>query len=380
MKCTIKKILVCLLATVISFSVFLTPGQNEIGTRAHASMDDSAVSCSGAVIGEDVRISSRLWELLFGKDEEEAKKDDTGTVLLLAGGTIFGAKIKQSYLCVTDPGSVKELKAADRIISANGKAITSAQELRDVIAACGGKEIKLVVRRDDKQISVGITPRLEDGEYSLGILLKDGAAGIGTVTYIDPKTGEFGGLGHGICDPDTGELIDMKSGTVTGVILGGVKRGEAGKPGELSGILTEKVSGTLYANTECGVFGKLDNIPENLNTVPIEIATRSEVHEGEAMIYSTVKNGQSKEFKVEISEINHASTGTKSFKIKATDPALIAITGGVVRGMSGSPIIQDGKLVGAVTHVMVADPTEGYGIFIENMLSAANGEANRKAA
>ena len=380
MKCTIKKILVCLLAAVISFSVFLTYGQNEIGIKAHASTDDSAVSCSGAVIGEDVRISSRLWELIFGKDEEEAKKDNTGTVLLLPGGTIFGAKIKQSYLCVSDPGAIKELKAADKIISANGKTVNTAQDLRSVISSCGGKAITLTVKRDNKQIDVNITPKLENGEYSLGILLKDGAAGIGTVTYIDPKTGEFGGLGHGICDPDTGELIDMTSGSVTGVVLGGVKRGEAGKPGELSGILTEKVSGTLYANTESGVFGKLDNIPENLNTVPIEIATRSEVHEGEATIYSTVKNGQAKEFKVEISEINHSSTGTKSFKVKVTDPTLIAITGGVVRGMSGSPIIQDGKLVGAVTHVMVANPTEGYGIFIENMLSAAHSQAIPKAA
>ena len=328
MKCTIKKILVCLLAAVISFSVFLTFGQNEIRINARAS-DEDAISCSGAVIGEDVRISSRIWELIFGKDKKKEEKDDTGTVLLIPGGSIFGARIKQSYLCVSDPGAIKELKVADKIVSANGKAIATAQDL------------------------------------------KDGAAGIGTVTYVDPKTGEFGGLGHGICDPETGELIEMKSGAVTGVILGGVKRGEAGKPGELSGILTEKISGTLYANTECGVFGKLDNIPENLNTVPIEIATRSEVREGEATIYSTVKNGQFKEFKVEISEINHASTGTKSFKIKATDPTLIAITGGVVRGMSGSPIIQDGKLVGAVTHVMVADPTEGYGIFIENMLNVA---------
>ena len=379
MKCTIKKILVCLLAAVISFSVFLTFGQNEIRISARAS-DEDAISCSGAVIGEDVRISSRIWELIFGKDKKKEEKDDTGTVLLIPGGSIFGARIKQSYLCVSDPGAVKELKVADKIVSANGKAIATAQDLKDVISSTCGNEIKLVVKRDDKEISVNITPRLEDGEYSLGILLKDGAAGIGTVTYVDPKTGEFGGLGHGICDPETGELIEMKSGAVTGVILGGVKRGEAGKPGELSGILTEKISGTLYANTECGVFGKLDNIPENLNTVPIEIATRSEVREGEATIYSTVKNGQFKEFKVEISEINHASTGTKSFKIKATDPTLIAITGGVVRGMSGSPIIQNGKLVGAVTHVMIANPTEGYGIFIENMLSAASEVALPKAA
>ena len=150
-----------------------------------------------------------------------------------------------------------------------------------------------------------------------------------------------------------------------------VKKGEEGKPGELSGLLTDKVVGELYANTECGVFGKLDTVPDSLCATAIKIAHRDEVHEGEATILSTVKVGTAKEFKIEISSINKSSTGTKSFKIKVTDPTLIAITGGVVRGMSGSPIIQDGKLVGAVTHVMVAEPTEGYGIFIENMLSAA---------
>jgi stage IV sporulation protein B len=212
--------------------------------------------------------------------------------------------------------------------------------------------------------------------------LKDGAAGIGTITYIDPVTGEFGGLGHGICDSDTGEVISFTAGEVTGIVLSGVKKGEEGKPGELSGMLTDKVSGVLYSNTECGVFGKLDKIPETIAATPIAIAHRNEVQEGEAIIRSTVKSGAVKEYKIQISEVNKASTGTKSFKIKVTDPTLIAITGGVVRGMSGSPIIQNGKLVGAVTHVMVASPTEGYGIFIENMLNAAQNDNNnsQKAA
>ena len=124
-------------------------------------------------------------------------------------------------------------------------------------------------------------------------------------------------------------------------------------------------------DARCGVFGRLDSVPESLAACALEVAHRDEVHTGEATILSTVKVGAVKEYKIEISDINKSSTGTKSFRIRVTDPALIAITGGVVRGMSGSPIIQDGKLVGAVTHVMVANPTEGYGIFIENMLNAA---------
>ena len=175
-------------------------------------------------------------------------------------------------------------------------------------------------------------------------------------------------------------MIDFTEGQVTGVILSGVKKGEEGKPGELSGLLTDKVAGVLYSNTECGVFGRLDKIPDGLSATPIKAAKREEVHEGDATILSTVKLGACKEYKIQISEINKNSTGTKSFKIKVTDPTLIAITGGVVRGMSGSPIIQDGKLVGAVTHVMVANPTEGYGIFIENMLNAAQDQVIPKAA
>ena len=140
------------------------------------------------------------------------------------------------------------------------------------------------------------------------------------------------------------------------------------------------MSGDIYTNTECGLFGRLDKIPDIINATPIKIAHREDVHEGDATILSTVKAGGTKEYKIKILDIDKNSTETKSFKIKVTDPTLIAITGGVVRGMSGSPIIQDGKLVGAVTHVMVADPTEGYGIFIENMLNASASTRNELPA
>ena len=347
--------------------------KNDVNNSLAAQSEGESVMCSTLASGEEVRISSRILELLFGKkDAKEAKNAEGDKVLLLCGGTVFGAKVKQSHITVSDPGNIRELKSGDRILSADGQKISSSIELKKIVSDSEGRSIELGCKRGTKCFSVKVTPKFDGADYSLGIILKDGAAGIGTITYIDPETGIFGGLGHGICDPESGEIIEMTNGEVVGVVLGGVKKGECGKPGELSGILTDKIVGTLYANTECGVFGKLDRIPENLSTSPIEIAHRSEVHAGEASILSTVKNGKCAEFKVEISEVNNASEGTKSFKIKATDPALLAITGGVVRGMSGSPIIQDGKLVGAVTHVMVADPTEGYGIFIENMLNAAN--------
>ena len=373
MNLIIKRALVCLVVISLSFFLF-TPSGNGKSSLESANVESDTILCSADTTERGIKISSRLLELLFGKAEEKE------TVMLIPGGTIFGAKIKQSYVSIQNPGDLKDLKVGDKILSINGTKINSVEDVKRAVESISGSEIVLVCDRGGKEITTKVTPREKDGEYKLGLVLKDGAAGIGTITYIDPKTGCFGGLGHGICDTDTGEVIEFSEGNVSGVILSGVKKGEEGKPGELSGLLTDKVSGEIYTNTECGVFGRLDKIPESINATPIEIAHREDVHEGEATILSTVKVGGTKEYKIQISDINKSSTGTKSFRIKVTDPALIAITGGVVRGMSGSPIIQDGKLVGAVTHVMVANPTEGYGIFIENMLSAAESEATPKAA
>ena len=174
----------------------------------------------------------------------------------------------------------------------------------------------------------------------------------------------------------------MTRGTATGVILAGASRGERGKPGELRGVLTDKSIGTISSNTECGVFGSLskDGIERLELSEAIPVAAREDVHTGSAKIISTVKSGMREEYDIEIVDIDYSSSGNKSFRIHVAAPDVIALTGGIVRGMSGSPIIQDGKLVGAVTHVLVANPTEGYGIFIENMLSAAQQGAQPKAA
>ena len=181
------------------------------------------------------------------------------------------------------------------------------------------------------------------------------------------------------CDAESGTPVEIGSGEATGVILGGVTRGEVGKPGELSGVLNKRSIGSIISNNECGVFGIMSDVDIDIQA-PIPVGCKTELHTGEAEIISTVKSGKKAKYKIEITEIDTTSTGSKSFKIKVKDPTLIALTGGIVRGMSGSPIIQDGKLVGAVTHVMVANPTEGYGIFIENMLNAAQNQVQPKAA
>ena len=188
------------------------------------------------------------------------------------------------------------------------------------------------------------------------------------MTYIIPETLEFGGLGHGICDGDTGELIPISRGVVMDVCISAIKKGVSGTPGEIKGYFGTDNLGSMAQNTACGVFGKLDKLPKNCRTT-IEVAMRSEIHEGSAEIVCTLDGGAPCRYKIEIVSVNRHADGSKCFVISIKDPALIEKTGGIVQGMSGSPVIQDGKLCGAVTHVMVNDPTCGYGIFIENMLN-----------
>ncbi len=316
-----------------------------------------------------VRVSSRFWELLFGKDKEEK-------TVLIPSGMVFGAKIHQAYPIVTE-SDTPSVKPGDRILEVDGKELKQAEQIQEYVAGCDGK-IKLTIGRGHNRLSLYLTPKNEDGKYRLGLSLRDTAAGIGTITYIDPESGLFGGLGHGITDKDSGRLIEITGGEVTGVILGGVEKGESGKPGELCGILTDHLSGEIYANTPVGVFGRLDEIPKGYAQLPL--GSRDDIREGACEIISTVRSGRTARYKAEIYDINRNEAGTKCFKIKVTDPALLAITGGIVKGMSGSPLVQNGKLVGAVTHVMIADPTEGYGIFIENMLSASENHILPKAA
>ena len=318
---------------------------------------------ANAITAAKVQISSRIGELLFGAKEERT---------VCVGGGIFGAKIKQSYVSVVESKLIPKLRAGDVIISVAGYEVSSIEDVEKVMTNRGAEPITITARRGENVFTLDATPVLIGEKYKLGVKLKDTASGIGTVTFIDKESGSFGGLGHGIYDIESGELVGLSEGEVTGVLLGGINKGEAGKPGELCGVLTGKCYGTILKNTECGVFGKIStDVIDGAEYEELPLAKASQVHTGHAEILCTVKNGYPQRYSVEITEIGDNTSPTKSFKICVTDKTLIAITGGIVRGMSGSPIIQDGKLIGAVTHVMVADPTEGYGIFIENMLNAA---------
>ncbi|MDF2567582.1 MAG: stage sporulation protein, partial [Oscillospiraceae bacterium] len=206
-----------------------------------------------------------------------------------------------------------------------------------------------------------------DNTFKIGLWVRDSSAGIGTVTFYNPENSVFGGLGHAVCDVDTGQVMPIMSGEVVDVNINGVTRGSSGSPGELKGSFSSnKDSGSIAVNNETGVFGVLYQNPSNHSAIPI--AMKQEVKTGKATIFTTVSGNTPQEYKINIEKVNlNDNSMTKNMVIKITDPELLQKTGGIVQGMSGSPIMQNGVLVGAVTHVFINDPTKGYGIFIENM-------------
>lgn len=293
------------------------------------------------------------------------------------GGMPFGVKLISNGLTVvkfsedidnTSSASSSNIQIGDIIIKINGKSIKGYQDFSKIIEESNGKPVEITILRKGKELTLNITPKYseKDKKFKTGLWVKDSTTGIGTITYVDPETGEFGGLGHGICDSLSGNVLSFNYGLVMDVSINGVNKGTKGTAGELKGSFELRKLGTLVKNSECGVFGYLKNdklsFPEKLKICP-----KKQVKCGDAYIWCSLDNGSPQKYSIKITEIT-SNSDTKNFKIKVTDPQLLEKAGGIVQGMSGSPIIQDGKLVGAVTHVLINDPTAGYGIFIENML------------
>ena len=291
--------------------------------------------------------------------------------LLVPGGQVVGLELHNDTLTVVDfeadSPAADKLKRGDCLVSLNGQTITQPEDIRNGLLKSSGT-VSLTVRRGEKLHTIKIKPTITESGPKLGIYLRQGITGIGTVTWYDPDTGDFGTLGHGVND-SAGHLIALKSGNVYSATVASVRKGRCGDPGQLMGSLRSPAAlGSLTKNTAQGVFGKLDS-PISATRLP---ADSSCVQTGSATILSTVEGTAVREYSVEILKVYPSSRQTgRNMLIKVTDPALLSITGGIVQGMSGSPIIQNGRLIGAVTHVLVNDPTTGYGIFIENMLDAA---------
>ena len=296
---------------------------------------------------------------------------------LCAGGQTFGVRMYAEGVMIVGDGKDKEVHPAydagvreqDILLAVDGKRVRCADDVKNEFEKATGDRILLTCLRDGVRMEFSMVPhRDSEGKIKAGIFLRDSLAGIGTVTYYDPETGAFGGLGHGISDGSSGRLMPLSRGAVLDVRITQIVRGECGRPGELRGYLRTDKQGVLLKNTDCGVFGVFSPAPVTERAMPV--GGRGDLHAGKATLLCSLGGAEVKAYSVTIGSIDRGARGAKCFSVTVDDPALLASTGGIIQGMSGSPIVQDGKLVGAVTHVLVGDPTRGYGIFIENMLQA----------
>jgi stage IV sporulation protein B len=266
------------------------------------------------------------------------------------------------------------IEPGDFIVEVNRKKIESISDLTSIVEQSGSKELEIKYIHENRVLTTKAVPVecVEDGKYRLGLWVRDSTAGIGTLTYVEQTTGKFGALGHGITDIDTGIMMPVETGELLKSSVYGIKKGMQGVPGELQGdfLNSPEVIGDIFWNTAFGVFGQMKKSAiERLPGKLYPVGTRSVVREGPAVILSNIHGEEIEEFQVEIQKVAKKNlSGPKSMILKITDPRLLDETGGIIQGMSGSPIIQDGRLIGAVTHVLVNDPSRGYGIFIETML------------
>ena len=320
----------------------------------------------GVIPFKQIKVTPEVQRSIFVSGSTVGMYMETNGVLIIDTGEILseGGETKEPAKNIVKPG--------DYIVALNDEKISRKKDLIDDLKKFEGEEVILDVVRNGKTVPVSITPAKDkQGEYKLGIWVRDNTQGIGTLTFVDEK-GNYGALGHGISDVDTGELLEIQNGALYQAQILGIQKGAKGSPGELSGLIRYepgKIIGSIETNSKNGIYGHFTGdrkSPISLKKIPV--GYKQEVTEGEASILCCVED-EVKEYQAEITKIdmNHSDTN-KSFVIRVTDPKLLSITGGIVQGMSGSPVLQNGKIIGAVTHVFVQDSTSGYGIFIENMM------------
>jgi stage IV sporulation protein B len=269
------------------------------------------------------------------------------------------------------------IEEGDRIIAINENTVSSTADLINAVNASNGQEISIEYIRDDDTLNTSIVPvKTGENSYKLGLWVRDTAAGVGTVTFYEPSTNTFAALGHGIQDVDTGQLLQIETGNFVTTKIVSITKGKKGSPGKIQGSIENSATiGEVYKNTEFGVFGTVTNISSlniNVNNT-MEIALRDEIEEGKAYIMCTLEDGKTENYEIEIQKIyKNNDDDNKSMLIKITDEKLIEKTGGIIQGMSGSPIIQNNKVIGALTHVLVSDPLTGYGVFADLMIKQAH--------
>ena len=306
---------------------------------------------------------------------------------LIPCGEVVGIKVDTTGVMVLGVGEFETekemvspckglIEVGDMIVACNGKVIETKESFRNLIESCESKELLLELSHKGEKKEVKVKPiysKLEN-EYKLGLWIKDSTQGIGTITYINPENGHFGALGHGITDNHTHMLTPVRTGEIMEVAITSIKKGQKGTPGEVSGVIDydeESQLGHISINSAIGIYGEVNKNYLNLRkNDALPVAFQDEVHEGKASIMLDLSKQGVKEYEVEIQKVSkYSNEPSKGMVIRIVDPELLALTNGIIQGMSGSPILQDGKIIGAVTHVFIHDPTRGYGIFIENMMN-----------
>lgn len=294
--------------------------------------------------------------------------------ILIPCGDSIGIQMDVKGVLVVGTTQDCEAQIGDRIIKVNNTRVNSPEEVAEIVSE-SEQTVKVEAVRNSERVEYAVTPYYDEktSEYKLGLWIKEKIAGIGTLTFYDPRNDRFAALGHGIYEPETGTLLDVEEGKLLNTKVNQIKIGKKGEPGEIGGTIYnfDNPLGNVLKNTEMGIFCSASDEGDINISNPMVIATPTQTKRGEAYILTTVDGTKVERFNIEITKVRHHSkTKTKSIEFKVTDERLLSISGGIVQGMSGSPIIQNDRLVGAVTHVLVNDPTRGYGIFIENMLDA----------
>lgn len=337
---------------------------------------------AGAGSGSSYRLSLCTQAGITVKDVQVQIVDKK---MVIPCGTPFGIKMFTDGVMVVgmsdidtgsglvNPAKNAGLKIGDIVTEIDGVKVAGNSQIGDLISQSGGRSLTVCYRRGNQEYTGQLTAvkSCTDGVYKAGIWVRDSSAGIGTMTYYDLSRGAFAGLGHAVCDVDTSEVMPLSSGEIVSAVISGVKAGQAGLPGELRGSFVGQTVGEIELNTPQGVFGSMEHPP--IANEPVEMATKYEIEEGPAQILTTISGQTPQKYDIYIDKIQlNDDSPNKNMVVRVTDSRLLSQTGGIVQGMSGSPILQNGKLIGAVTHVFVNDPTKGYAIFIENMDKTMN--------
>lgn len=372
------------LQSLLPLSLERKESENEVATFASMVLKKDNVADMGAV-KNSYTMDCRLFGVIPLKEVYVEEEDEKS---LIPGGIPVGIYVKTKGVLVIGTSPVTGLngqklepakyllKSGDYIQSVDGQPVSTKEELIDRVNQCGGQKLVLGLERNGESIELAMEA-VQTGEqsYKIGVWVRDDLAGVGTMTFTDEE-GRYGALGHGVSDADTSTLITMEKGLLYRTDIVGIIKGQKGSPGELSGVInysSRYCLGSVEGNTRAGVYGKLNKIPIELKGVnEIPLGYKQEVHLGKAEIICTLEK-ERKSYEIEITQTNYnTSEANKGIQFVVTDKELLEKTGGIVQGMSGSPIIQNGKLIGAVTHVFVQDAARGYGIFAEKMVEESN--------